>query len=321
MRNTSTRVYSVAALLFVGACCILPTSASNEDTNRQQAKKKIMPEISVNSLKKEFNRLRDKVRVVAILSPTCDACQWGRGVVGEVFANEDSANLAGLVVWLPMKSKDSAAAAREESEALSDARITVRAWDKDREIGKVFAKPLKLTYTAWDVYLVYAPGAEWTGNEPPKPTYWMHQLQGQSEENMMCVNPAALSAQVKQLLGTGSRQGTDTNSNRMKIRVLYFDDCPSYHRALANVREVIAEQSVSADVEIVAVKSVERANAEQFLGSPTVQINGEDIEGPRSAGREPGLTCRVYADDGKLIGWPSKEMIRTALSRVNGTDR
>src|SRR5215208_323610 len=133
--------------------------------------------IETAELKEEFNRSSDRVRVVAILSPTCGPCQRGRGVVGELFKKYDSDKLRGLVVWLPMKPADSAQAAWTESEKLQDQRILVRGWDGKRSIANLFSKPLKLRKTAWDVYLVYAPGVRWEGSEPPAPNFWMHQLQ------------------------------------------------------------------------------------------------------------------------------------------------
>ena len=156
--------------------------------------------LPASKLKEEFNRQSDKVRVVAILSPTCGACQQGRGVVAELFEKQPSEKLAGFAVWLPMKPKDSPQAAWLEAGKLSDERIRVRGWDGKRQIGNLFAKPLKLSRTAWDVYLVYAPGVKWEGNQPPRPSYWMHQLQGQSEETMLCLNPGALSAEVGRIL-------------------------------------------------------------------------------------------------------------------------
>lgn len=160
----------------------------------------VLTELPISKLKEEFNRASDKVRVLAILSPTCDACQRGRGVVAEMFDKQKSEKLAGFVVWLPMKPKDSAEAAWLESEKLKDERIRVRGWDGNREIGKLFAMPLKLSHTAWDVYLVYAAGTKWEGNEPPTPSYWMHQLQAQKADTMLCLNPSALSAQVQRFL-------------------------------------------------------------------------------------------------------------------------
>jgi mercuric ion transport protein len=164
--------------------------------------------LPVNKLKEEFNRLSEKVRVVALLSPTCGACQQGRGIVGELFEKQTSEKLAGFAVWLPMKPKDSPQTAWLESEKLKDERVSVRGWDNERQIGNLFAKPLKLSTTAWDVYLVYASGIKWEGKQPPKPSYWMHQLRGQRADRMLCLNPAALSAQVELFLTQGLKGAT-----------------------------------------------------------------------------------------------------------------
>ena len=162
-----------------------------------------LAKLPISRLKEEFNHSSEKVRVLAILSPTCDGCQRGRGVVAEMFDKQKSESLAGFVVWLPMKPKDSAKTAWLESEKLKDERISVRGWDGDRKIGRLFARPLKLSSTAWDVYLVYAAGVKWEGPEPPQPSYWMHQLRGQRADTMLCLNPTALSRKVQKYLEAG----------------------------------------------------------------------------------------------------------------------
>jgi len=162
------------------------------------AKQGRLESIETVTLKEEFNRASDRVRVLAILSPTCGPCQRGRGIVGELFKKHDSDKLRGFVVWLPMKPADSAQAAWTESEKLQDQRIIARGWDGKRTIANLFSKPLKLRKTAWDVYLLYAPGVRWEGNEPPAPTFWMHQLQEANQS--LCLNPVALSNEVERLL-------------------------------------------------------------------------------------------------------------------------
>ena len=179
------------------------TEESKESEALPLASQNDLAELPISKLREEFNRSSEKVRVLAILSPTCDACQRGRGVVAEMFDKQKSENLAGFVVWLPMKPKDTSKMAWLESEKLKDERISVRGWDGNREIGKRFAKPLKLTSTAWDVYLVYAAGVKWEGTEPPQPSYWMHQLQGQRADTMLCLNPTALSSKVQKYLEAG----------------------------------------------------------------------------------------------------------------------
>ena len=100
-----------------------------------------------------------------------------------------------------------------------------------------------------------------------------------------------------------------------KIRVLYFDGCPSYEPAVATVREVVNEQNLEAEIELMRVASKEQAVMHRFFGSPTVQINGVDIEGLNARTRAPDLCCRLYNEGGALRGWPSKEMIREALEK------
>jgi len=97
----------------------------------------------------------------------------------------------------------------------------------------------------------------------------------------------------------------------MKIEVLYVPGCPNYQPAVERIEKVLASESLRADIEGVAVSSEVAAKALQFPGSPTVRVNGADVE-PNCA-NAVGLACRLYANSG---GLPSEEMLRVALSRV-----
>ena len=77
---------------------------------------------------------------------------------------------------------------------------------------------------------------------------------------------------------------------------------------------MVSEQNLEAEIELVRVASKEQAVAQRFFGSPTVQINGIDIEGLNTRTREPDLCCRLYNEGGALRGWPSREMVREALA-------
>ena len=50
------------------------------------------------------------------------------------------------------------------------------AWDPERYLGDLYSRTLGLNSIAWDVYLLYPPGVRWDGENPPHPTFWMHQL-------------------------------------------------------------------------------------------------------------------------------------------------
>lgn len=134
-----------------------------------------LPEIGPEELREIFNRASESVRVVALLSPVCPMCQRGHDVVKALFSRHPSERLRGLRVWLPMYPGDAREAAQREAVAFMDSRL-VDGWDAQRRTGNAFARTLGLTRTAWDVYLLYAPGVRWEGDDPPEPTFWMHQL-------------------------------------------------------------------------------------------------------------------------------------------------
>ena len=62
------------------------------------------------------------------------------------------------------------------------------------------------------------------------------------------------------------------------VEVLFFEGCPNYEPTLRLVREVVAGAGGSAEIREVEIKSPEEAESLRFLGSPSVRINGCDIE-------------------------------------------
>lgn len=154
-----------------------------------------------DELRTEFNRASDRVRVVALLSPTCGICQKGQRVVQSVFSKHaNDARLRGFVVWLPMLPSDSKESAGAQAASFVDGRM-MQQWDGDRASGNLLAKTLGLKGSAWDVYLLYAPGVKWTGDQPPAPTFWMHQLREESgADQRACLNPAVFEGKVAELL-------------------------------------------------------------------------------------------------------------------------
>jgi hypothetical protein len=156
--------------------------------------------LSTEGLRKEFNASSQKIRIVALLSPTCAECQSGHAVVGGILKKFPSPKLQALLVWEPMRDGDSSVTAAEQAETVRDLRIA-QGWDGSRDVGKLFGATLDLHQIAWDVYLIYKPGITWEGQQPPQPTFWMHQLAGADPSLLLCVNPARLSTEVGKLLG------------------------------------------------------------------------------------------------------------------------
>ncbi|MFH1573923.1 MAG: arsenate reductase ArsC [Acidobacteriota bacterium] len=96
-----------------------------------------------------------------------------------------------------------------------------------------------------------------------------------------------------------------------RVEVLTFDGCPHVSGALRVTREIAARLVPGSEVEDIRVENDEHARRLGFLGSPSIRVDGEDIEG-RTSG-PCGLSCRVYRSPG---GSPPAWMIEAALLRA-----
>ena len=95
----------------------------------------------------------------------------------------------------------------------------------------------------------------------------------------------------------------------MKVEVLYFEGCPNHEPAVRLTREVLAELGNDAPVEEVEITSPEEAERLRFLGSPTVLVDGVDVEPSARTRTAYGFSCRTYG--GK--GVPPRELIANAV--------
>ena len=108
----------------------------------------------------------------------------------------------------------------------------------------------------------------------------------------------------------------------MDIQFLYFEDCPSHDQALERLRGVLAEEGVADEVAVIRVETDEQARQWRFTGSPTIRIDGADIQPPPDP--QYRLACRIYRlEDGRISPLPSPDMIRQAVrqARAGGQER
>jgi hypothetical protein len=101
----------------------------------------------------------------------------------------------------------------------------------------------------------------------------------------------------------------------VKIQFLFWEDCPSHPQALERLQEVMAEESVDAPIEKIEVLTDDQARELRFPGSPTIRVDGADVDPAGAAQMDFALTCRIYRlEDGRISPLPSKEMVRRALT-------
>lgn len=101
----------------------------------------------------------------------------------------------------------------------------------------------------------------------------------------------------------------------MTVEVLYFDGCPSYEALMPRLRELVSSVGGDPDaIELRAVETTEAAEELRFLGSPTVRVDGCDVD-PTAAQRDDfGLKCRIYRSGDGQTPVPPEAWIRNALA-------
>jgi hypothetical protein len=103
---------------------------------------------------------------------------------------------------------------------------------------------------------------------------------------------------------------------RPLVELLYFEGCPNHEATRVVVEQVAAELQVEPELTIVRVSDPEAAAEHRFLGSPTVRVDGRDVEPGAEERGEFVLSCRVYRTAQGLSAQPDADWIRDALRRA-----
>lgn len=97
----------------------------------------------------------------------------------------------------------------------------------------------------------------------------------------------------------------------MKVEVLYVAGCPSHLAAVTLVKDVLDAQGVTAEITEVLVSDEQTAGELNFVGSPTIRIDGRDVAEP-SLTEGFALSCRLYPGSFRT-GLPPIELVRRAV--------
>jgi hypothetical protein len=161
--KVSVAIPAIALLLGVTACHRLGTERSYA----------VIGDTS-GAVRTAFNADAGKVRVLMVVSPTCGECLKGASEVSEQVAGIDQGKTVPLyVLWVPRRGgreKDVPAATRVIADTAAH-----EYWDGNDLLGMQYKQVLGWRGNAWDVYMVYGPQAQWTGELPPTPNFFMHQ--------------------------------------------------------------------------------------------------------------------------------------------------
>jgi hypothetical protein len=106
------------------------------------------------------------------------------------------------------------------------------------------------------------------------------------------------------------------------VEILYFDGCPNYRAVLERVEYLAAELGLEPELRLIKVEDVASAERTRFLGSPTIRVDGRDIE--PGADKRDGyqLACRVYRTPQRgRAEWPGTRVAGASGPRLGRAER
>src|SRR5215471_19519117 len=95
----------------------------------------------------------------------------------------------------------------------------------------------------------------------------------------------------------------------MIIEVFYVPGCPNHQAAIDTLENVLRAAAMDAVIEEIAVTDDAMARELKFPGSPTIRVDGRDVE----SNPQPtyGLACRLYSNG---TGVPPVETLQLAVA-------
>jgi hypothetical protein len=109
-------------------------------------------------------------------------------------------------------------------------------------------------------------------------------------------------------------------ARRPVIEVLYVEGCPNYRGALALVERVRADLGIDAELRTTMISDQAAAERAHFPGSPTIRVDGRDVEPGSEPPSEISVACRLYRLEHRFAGQPAERWVRDALLAAGGTD-
>ncbi len=176
------RALMISAVLTLSACGVDEKSAVlNPDKP---------PYVTLNAelsqLKADFNAMSNKIRLVFISGPSCGICLRGMDDLNKsiVASIQNDPRIHTLVIQVPALNAEEKHVG-PAVQLMPGPRVN-HYWDAQGDTGIVFMDALDIEIYAWDVWMMYEPGARWeTDAAPPSPNFWQHQLPSLPEEKRL----------------------------------------------------------------------------------------------------------------------------------------
>ncbi len=98
----------------------------------------------------------------------------------------------------------------------------------------------------------------------------------------------------------------------MRVEVLSIEGCPHVPAAIDAVKKAMEQHALTCPIIETKVEDQGMAVSIRLLGSPTIRVNGLDIEPSARQSIAFGMMCRSYEGSGV----PSEQLIRNAIQKA-----
>lgn len=102
----------------------------------------------------------------------------------------------------------------------------------------------------------------------------------------------------------------------MRVELLWFRGCPNYQAAERLIRDRLAVLGLAANVRRIEIRDELMGTRYRFPGSPTIRVNGSDVQPSWMPCTDCRPGCRVYPTETGLRGLPPVEWVDAALLRA-----
>lgn len=98
-----------------------------------------------------------------------------------------------------------------------------------------------------------------------------------------------------------------------RIELLYFAGCPNHDAFLPHLLQLLRHHEDEGPVQLLEVLDDAQAQRLRFLGSPSLRVDGRDVEVGSEERATYGLQCRIYQRADGASGAPPDDWIVAAL--------
>lgn len=103
-----------------------------------------------------------------------------------------------------------------------------------------------------------------------------------------------------------------------EVELLWFSNCANHAAARRMLEEVIAEVAPGTSIHDVDATDPVLAQRVRFPGSPTIRVDGRDVDPNYTDPGDYTPRCRLYRTDAGLRGLPERRWITDALQTTAG---